>query len=151
MQNGSSALLLNRRQLFDRRLQPTSLGSALRLYGRRQGFRRAGEGVNTYTDYLAPRISGLAVWVLISSILDAYLTILHVQRGGREANPLMDLVLTYGYTPFIAVKMVATGFGAWLLAVHQQFVLAWKALHGLAGVYVLLLLYHLMLMLRQTL
>jgi len=151
MNTASSALLLNRRQLSDRRLQPTSLRSALRLHGRRQEFRRAGEGVNTYVDCLAPRISGLAALVLISSILDAYLTILHLQRGGSEANPFMALVLTYGYAPFMAIKMVTTGFGAWLLAVHQQFVLAWKALHGLAGVYMLLLVYHLMLMLRHTL
>ena len=151
MKNASSALLFNRRRLSDRRMQPTSLGSALRLYGRRQGFRRAGEGGNTYVDCLAPRISGLAVFVLIGSILDAYLTILHIQRGGSEANPFMALVLTYGYAPFIVVKMVITGIGAWLLAAHQQFVLAWKALHALAGVYGLLLLYHFMLMLRHTL
>lgn len=148
MQN-SSVLLLNRRQMSDRRLQPPSLVSALRLDGRRRGFRRAGEGRNTYVDCLAPRVSGLVVWVLISSILDAYLTILHLQRGGGEANPFMALVLTHGYTPFLVIKMVTTGMGAWLLAVHQQFVLAWKALYALAGVYGLLLMYHVMLILRH--
>jgi len=102
-------------------------------------------------DGLAPRISGLTLFVLISSILDAYLTILHLQRGGGEANPFMALMLTYGYTPFLAIKMVATGVGVWLLAVHQQFVLAWKALHALAGVYAFLLIYHLLLVLRHTL
>jgi Domain of unknown function (DUF5658) len=150
MRHSSSALLLDRRQLSDRRLQPTSLGSALRLHGRRRGFRRVGEGRNTYVDCLAPRISGLAVFILLSSILDAYLTILHLQRGGGEANPLMALVLTYGYTPFLAIKIVTTGVGTWLLAVHQQFILAWKALHALAGIYALLLIYHLLLMLRHT-
>jgi hypothetical protein len=137
--------------MSDRRLQPTSLGSALRLYGRRQGFRRAGEGAKTYVDCLAPRISRLTLFILIGSILDAYLTILHLQRGGGEANPFMALMLTYGYTPFLAIKMVTTGIGAWLLAVHQQFVLAWQALHALAGVYALLLIYHFMLILRHTL
>ena len=151
MQSLSSASFVNRRQLMDRRLRPTSLGSALQLYGRRQGFRRAGEGVNTYVDCLAPRISGLALFVVLSSILDAYLTILHLQRGGLEANPFMALVLTHGYTPFITIKMVITGIGAWLLASHQQFVLAWKALHVLAGVYGLLLMYHFVLILRHIL
>ena len=141
-------LELERRQMSDRRLQPTSLGSALRLHGRRRGFRRAGEGRNTYVDCLTPRVSGLVVLVLISSILDAYLTILHLQRGGGEANPFMALVLTYGYTRFLAIKIVMTSVGAWWLAVHQQFVLAWKALHALAGVYGLLLIYHAILLLR---
>jgi len=149
MRNASSTLPLgDRRQLSDRRLQPTSLGSALQLYGRRRGFRRAGEGVNTYVDCLAPRVSGLTLLILMSSILDAYLTILHLQRGGGEANPLMALVLTYGYTPFLAIKIITTGVGTWWLAVHQQFVLAWNALHVLAGVYVLLLMYHLLLLWR---
>jgi hypothetical protein len=151
MRNASSDFFIDRRRVADRRRQPTSLGSALRLYGRRRGFRRAGAGANTYVDCLAPRISGLAVLVMISSILDAYLTILHLQRGGGEVNPFMALVLTYGYAPFLAIKIVVTGIGAWLLAVHQQFVLAWKALHALAGVYGLLLSYHLMLVLRYTL
>jgi Domain of unknown function (DUF5658) len=151
MENSSSAFLLDRRQLSDQRLQPTFLSRALRPYGRRQGFRRAGEGANTYVDRLAPRISGLTLFILMSSILDAYLTILHLQRGGGEANPFMALILTYGYTPFLAIKMVATGVGAWLLAVHQQFVLAWNALHALAGIYALLLIYHLALILRHTL
>lgn len=141
----------NRRRLPDRRWQSTTLSSTFRLCGRRQMFRREGEGGDTYVDWLAPRISGLAVFVLVSSILDAYLTILHLQRGGYEANPFMALVLTYGYTPFIAVKMLTTGLGAWLLAAHQQFALAWKALHGLAGVYLLLLIYHVILILRHLL
>ncbi len=139
----------NRRQLLDRRWQATTLSSTVRLCGRRQSFRREGEGVDTYVDRLTPRISGLAIFVLVSSILDAYLTILHLQRGGNEANPLMALVLTYGYAPFIAVKMLTTGCGAWLLAVHQQFAIAWTALHGLAGVYMLLLIYHFVLIMRH--
>ncbi len=135
----------DRRQLADRRQRPTSLGHALRFLGRRQGFRRAREGRHTYVDCLAPRIVGLAFLVLICSALDAVLTILHLQRGGQEANLIMAWALTHGYTPFIWVKMTVTAAGGWLLAVHQQFPLAWTALHGLAGVYALLLAYHIIL------
>ena len=145
MQSSSAAICLDRRQLDDRRSRSTSFWGALRLRGRRRRFRRVGEGGNVYVDCLVPRISGLAILVLIGSILDAYLTILHLQRGGREVNPLMVFALQHGYGVFIGVKIAVTCAGAWVLAAHQQFLLAWKALHGLAGVYFLLLIYHLLL------
>ena len=116
------------------------------MKGRRSGFRRTGEGVNTYVDRVAPRTSGLALFIVVSSILDAYLTLQHLQRGGGEANPIMAWALTHGDMPFLILKLAATGLGAWLLAAHQQVELAWKGLHGMAGVYSLLLVYHLILM-----
>jgi hypothetical protein len=133
---------LERRQLADKRRQPTTLISTLRCRGRRQVCRRVGEGYHAYVDWLSPRISGLALCILISSILDAVLTLLHVQRGGQEANPIMALTLYHSETAFIGIKMATTGFGVWLLAAHQGFLLAWEALHGLAGAYLLLLMYH---------
>jgi Domain of unknown function (DUF5658) len=134
-----------RRHLPDRRQQPTLLRSALRLRGRRQGFRRAGEGFCAYVDCVTPRVVGLVTCVLVCSVLDACFTILHVQHGGQETNPLMALTLAYGYTPFVGMKMVLTGAGAWFLAAHQQFPLALKALYGLPCLYLALLVYHLLL------
>ncbi len=137
----------DRRQLSDRRQQPTSLWAVLQWQGRRRkGFRRAGEGLNTYVDCVAPRSMVLALIVLIASALDAWLTIEHLQRGGGEANPVMAFVLTYGDVPFIIVKMAITSVGAWLLAIHQGFPLAWKGLHVLAMIYLLLMGYHLFLL-----
>lgn len=142
----TNARTRERRYLADRRKQPTSLRSALRLQGRRQGFRRAGEGLCAYVDCLAPRVMALVVFVLVCSALDAYLTILHLQHGGQEANPLMALVLAYGDTLFVGIKMALTGAGVWFLAAHQQFPLALRALHGFTCLYVVLLAYHLVLL-----
>ena len=136
----------DRRQLADRRRQPTSLWSTLRWRGRRRGFRRAGEGANAYVDCLTPRVIGLAALILASSVLDAGLTLLHLQAGGQEANPCMALLLVHGQAAFVGVKMALTGMGVWCLAAHQQFALAWQALHGLACVYLTLLACHLLLL-----
>lgn len=135
-----------RRHLPDRRRQPTLLRSTLRLQGRRQGFRRAGEGLCTYVDCVTPRVVGLVTCVLVCSVLDACFTILHIQDGGEETNPLMALTLAYGYTPFVSIKMLLTGAGAWFLAAHQQFPLALHALYGLTYLYLALLVYHLFLL-----
>ena len=141
----------NQRQLADRRRHATSLKTALRLRGRRKGFRRAGEGVNVYVDCVAPRVIALVIGVLVCSALDAFLTGLYIERGGSEANPFMALMLIYGYTTFVSVKMALTGTGAWFLAVHQQFPLALHALYGLAFFYLALLAYHMVLAVGFTL
>jgi Domain of unknown function (DUF5658) len=130
------------RQQVDRRARPTSFWSALRFNGRRKGFRRAGEAHNAYVDCPAPRVVVLLLAVLICSVLDAFFTLLFLERGGEEANPVMALVLAHGTIPFVALKMALTGIGVWFLAAHQHFPLAFKGLHILAGGYALLLFIH---------
>ncbi len=93
----------------------------------------------------------LVLGVLVCSALDAFLTGLYIERGGSEANPFMALMLIYGYTTFVSVKMALTGTGAWFLAVHQQFPLALHALYGLAFFYLALLAYHMVLAVGFTL
>ena len=124
--------------------------SAIRWKGQRKGFRRAGEGRYAYVDCLARRIVGLTVLVCVASLLDALLTLLHLENGGREANPLMHVALAHGTTLFIVLKLSLTNMAAWFLAVHQQFPLAYRGLHGLALGYGVLLAYHLALALRLT-
>jgi len=139
---------LERRRLADRRRRPTTFVSALRWNGRRKGFRRAGEGRHAYVDCLALRIVGLTVLVCVSSLLDALLTLLHLENGGGEANPLMYMAIAHGTTLFVVLKISITCVAAWFLAVHQQFPLAYRGLHGLALAYGVLLVYHLALVLH---
>jgi hypothetical protein len=130
---------LERRRQADRRTHPTTLWHALRWHGRRRGFRRAGEGHQAYVDGLAWRVVGLAVLVSVGSSLDALLTLLYVQGGGSEANPLMHLTLVHSSTLFLVCKISLTVAGVWVLAAHQQWPLATSALAGLALLYGLVL------------
>ena len=98
---------LERRRLADRRTRPTTRWSALRWQGRRTGFRRAGEGRHGYVDGLARRTVALTLLVVVGSVLDAILTLLHLEDGGSEANPLMHVALTHGPTAFVVLKLVA--------------------------------------------
>jgi len=139
---------LERRSLTDRRMQPTTFVSAIRWKGRRKDFRRAGEGYHAYVDCLAWRIVGLTILICVSSFLDALLTLLYLEAGGSEANPLMHVALTHGTTLFVVLKLSITCVAAWFLAVHQQFPLAYRGLHGLALGYGVLLAYHLVLVLH---
>jgi hypothetical protein len=84
----------------------------------------------------------------VGSVLDAVLTLLHLQDGGSEANPLMYLALVHGPTVFVACKLSLTGMAVWWLAAHQQWPLAQCSLHGLALGYGVVLVYHLILSLH---
>jgi hypothetical protein len=59
----------------------------------------------------------------------------------------MAFVLSYGQTPFVGIKMILTGIGAWFLVAHHYFPLAYAGLLGLAGGYIGLLLIHAVLLL----
>jgi Domain of unknown function (DUF5658) len=139
---------LDRRKLPERRAHPTTFFSALHWRGRRKGFRRAGEGHHAYVDCVARRIVVLALLVFVCSLLDALLTLRHLQDGGLEANPLLAMALNHGTSLFLYLKIGITGVGVWLLAAHQQFLLAQRGLQGLPLGYGVVLAYHLVLRLN---
>jgi hypothetical protein len=83
------------------------------------------------------------VWIITAcSILDALFTLLYLERGGNEANPLMALALNLGVTTFVGLKMGLTGIGTVLLALHQNFRLGLRGLYGIVLIYLFLLVYH---------
>jgi len=140
---------VERRALPDRRRRPTTLWSSLRWRGRRKGFRRNGEGVNRYVDCPSGRTVILAMTVVVLSLLDALFTLIHLEQGGKEINPIMALVLLLGVPAFLVTKTVLTDLGILCLAAHQNFRLGRLALQGAAGAYSGLLVYHAILILRS--
>jgi hypothetical protein len=139
---------VERRIQADRRARPTSFWSALRPTGLRMGFRRRGEALNQYVDCLPERVTVLAISVVVLSILDAMFTLLHLQNGGREINPVMELALFTGVPFFLFVKTSLTDLGVIFLAIHQNFRIGRAALRVTAAGYAVLILYHAALLLR---
>jgi hypothetical protein len=90
----------------------------------------------------------LTVGIVIFSSLDALFTLLHIESGAEEINPLMRLALLGGLPIFLGLKTWGTGLGALFLAMHQNFHISWIALHGVAIAYGTLLAYHAILFLR---
>jgi hypothetical protein len=130
-----------RRKRHDRR-QCNNVWASFRFSGRRQGARRNGEGENTYVDRPARHVIILAYTIIFCSILDALLTLLYIERGGGEANPVMAMAIDFGMTAFVSLKMALTIFGIGLLTLHQNFRLGLRGLYGIAILYLLLLAYH---------
>jgi hypothetical protein len=142
MEHSEGVVIIERRQPGDRRAHATTFWSTLRFRGRRKGFRRAGEAYKAYVDCPSQRAVVLLFFVFGASVLDALCTLLFIQNGGREANPVMSLMLSYGHTPFVGIKIALTGIGAWFLAAHHSFPMASRGLYMMAAGYAGLLLVH---------
>ena len=132
----------DRRTRVDRRRRPTSFWSIWTLRGRRRGFRREEESYDRYVDRPTGETVCLTLGVLCASLLDAWFTLIHLDNGGREVNPIMQLALLEGTTAFVAVKTCVTAAGVAFLAPHQNFRFGKIALRAVAIVYALLLAYH---------
>lgn len=131
----------------DRRAKPTPMVSRYWLRGRRKQGRRDGETENIYVDRYSTLETWLVVGVLVLSVLDMVFTILHLNDGGHEANPIMAWMLALGGQPlFVAVKLLSTAVGLFVLLVHVRFRKV-KGLLGLAFVlYLGIFVFHLVLM-----
>ena len=99
----------------------------------------------TISAQVSPRVVKLVVFVLVCSALDALFTLIHLQYGGTEANPIMAMALDFGPASFVRAKMGLTGLGAILLASYEHLRLGLACLYLIAAVYAGLLLYHAML------
>ena len=113
---------------IDRRAKPTAPVSRYWLFGRRRAGRRDGEADNIYVDRYTRGEWFLIVGVLILSLLDMVFTIIHLNAGGTEANPVMAWILDVGgHSLFIAAKLFSTVVGLLVLLVHVRV----RRVHGL--------------------
>ena len=131
-----------RRSVSDRRTRATSFWSLWRPGGRRRGFRRQGEESNEYVDHVSSRALTISLIIVLSSVVDAAVTLLHLDKGAVEVNPFMRLLLSQSVLLFVVVKSAITGFGALIFAAHQNFCVGKIGLYVVAGGYAILLLYH---------
>jgi len=136
-----AASLPNRRR-GDRRAEPTTFWKSLRSPRRRAGGRRSGEGLNTYVDRYRKSDVLLLAAVFALNVADALFTLVWVERGGSEANPVMDWFLQQGEWVFLGQKCIVVGLWLVILVVHKNFQIARAGLWFLLVLYGSILLYH---------
>jgi hypothetical protein len=130
----------------DRRRAPTRRFSRYSLWGgRRKGPRRAGESEGTFVDVYGGRLFLLVMWIALMNVGDSFFTLVHLQAGGVELNPVARVLLTTGRWNFVFVKSILIGLALIVLAVHKNFHLSRVGLWTAAGTYTCLVAYHLLL------
>jgi len=88
---------------IDRRQKPTPFISRYSFFGGRRtdNGRRDGESAPGYVDLYSPRLWALLLFFLALNLLDSHYTMIYLQRGGAEANPVALWLLGLGPWAFL--------------------------------------------------
>lgn len=130
----------------DRRTGPTPRLSRYSFFGgRRRGHRRAEESEGSFVDLYGLRLFLIVLWIALMNVGDSFFTLVHLQAGGVELNPVARALLQTGRWNFVFTKSILIGLALVVLAVHKNFHLARIGLWTAAGTYTCLVAYHLLL------
>ncbi len=114
----------DRRTFKDRRHSPTRPFGRYLFAGRRHSVRRSADHrTHLYVDRYSHNLLLTLLIIVLLSIFDAYFTIMHVERGAREINPLMDFLIGYGDLYFFVAKYTLTALGVFLLCLYKNLLL----------------------------
>ncbi len=110
--------------------------SRFALRGRRRTFRRKGDqGTGGYVDRYGPGLLFLLVLVLGLNVLDAFLTLMILEDGGLEVNPVVCSVIQLYGDRFWVWKFVMVSVPLILLCLHSKFRLVIPVLLGITAIY----------------
>lgn len=131
----------------NRRQRPTPILSRWSFRGGRRGAggRRTGENERAFVD-LYP----LRDWIILTSflflnLLDAHFTLIYLQRGGEEANPVAVGMLHLGMGSFIFLKGLGISAGAIFFCLLRNWRNARLGVLIVLFLYQVLFIYHLLL------
>ena len=130
------------RILKDRRKKPTPALSRYILWGRRRTFRRKEEkGRGGYVDYYEWGL--LLPLVLISglNILDSLFTMIILEDGGWEINPVVRSVIQLYGDRFWIWKFAIVSLPLILLCLHSKFRLVITIIFGISVIKIAIVLY----------
>lgn len=109
---------------------------------RSRGRRKTDKGA--YVDIYDFRAWSVAIAVLLLSLLDAFLTRMHLVRGSaQELNPLMKSIIDMGgYPGFFMAKVAMTLFPMAIIVIHKEWTFGRYAAWLCLWAYILLSCYH---------
>jgi hypothetical protein len=110
------------RTLKDRRVRPTAPLSRYTIRGRRRTFRRKEDQKRqSYVDRYGSGLLFLLTWVAGLNVLDALLTMMILDDGGWEANPVVRSVIRLYGDGFWIWKFGMVSVPLILLCLHSKF------------------------------
>jgi len=140
---------LDTRTLKDRRKQPTPAISKFTLWGQRKTFRRKEErGKGGYIDYYHPGLLIPLTLILGLTVLDALFTMMILDDGGWEINPVVRSVIQLYGDRFWVWKFGIVSFPLTLLCLHSKFRLVIPVISGITAISIIVILYEIFLYLN---
>lgn len=130
-------------------MRPTAMFSRHSLRGQRVRIRRDTDFLRgRYVDRSTGRHLLLILVMLLFVTLDAMSTLVIMDQGGTELNPLMNATLQRGVGWFLLVKLGPLPLAFVLLSVHRYFRWVRLALGLLVAIYGVLMLWHVSLLVK---
>jgi hypothetical protein len=140
----------DRRTGKDRRRKPTPALSRYTLLGRRRRIRRKSDQERGgYIDHYSGGLFIALILIASLNILDSFFTILVLNDGGWEVNPIVRSVIESCGNGFWVWKFSLVSFSLILLALHSNFGHVRTAIHALCFIYVAVVLYQIFLITGQ--
>jgi hypothetical protein len=110
-----------RRSGKDRRQNCQAQFKYFLINGRREVARREEDRTRSYFfDRYNQKMFAAITAILMLSIVDALLTLILIERGSAELNPVMAYFLQHGPLSFIVAKYTLTSFGVVILLIFKN-------------------------------
>jgi hypothetical protein len=142
-----TAIVVSDRRFGPNRRKHNFWQALIPKHRRRKNTGRRDEDSVGYVDFYEARTWALAISLLGLSILDAVFTGIEISAGkAREANPLMNLTLeSGGIYAFFGIKAALTALPLAILVMHKEWRMARITVRICLCCYILIILYHLVL------
>jgi hypothetical protein len=135
------------RVLKDRRIQPTPALSRFAFCGRRRTFRRKeDQGRGGFVDQYHSGLLLLLILPIGLTVLDALFTMMILDAGGREVNPVVCSAIQLFGDKFWVWKFAIASILLALLCIHSKFRLVVPALKIITAFNVAVVLYQIFLL-----
>jgi hypothetical protein len=134
----------------DRRKQATPALSSFTLWGQRMTFRREEDKKKGgYVDRYSSELLFLLIWVVGLNVLDVLFTMMILDNGGWEVNPVVRAVIEVYGDGFLAWKFTIVSVPLILLCLHSKFRRVLTVIFGISVFMTIVVLYQIYLMIYQ--
>ncbi len=140
----------DKRVLQDRRKRPTPALSRFSLWGQRMSFRREEDKKRGgYVDRYSSGLLFLLILVVGLNVLDVLFTMMILDNGGWEINPVVRSVIEVYGDGFWAWKFAIVSVPLILLCLHSKFRMVLTIILGISVFTTIVVLYQIYLMICQ--
>jgi len=132
----------NRRSPVDRRKKPTPCWGWFTFFGQRRLFRRkSDQKKGGYLDRYSHILFFLLVLILSLNILDSLFTMMIIDLGGQEFNPLVRSFIELHGDMFWIWRFVIVSIALVLLYLHHGFILVRRVIIAIGLIYIVIVVY----------
>ena len=132
----------NRRSPIDRRKKATARWSRFTFFGQRRTFRRKTDREKGgYVDRYSYILFFLLVLILGLNILDSLFTMMIIDLGGQEVNPLVRAFIELHGDMFWIWRFVIASVALILLYLHRGFIMVRRMIIAIGSIYIVIVIY----------